>query len=202
MLNNAVPYLPTSGDFIMYQGQKYGADTVEFAASRADKRKWDKLWQRQTVVATTAAGPLQWLNVASQAPWEGNIEKPGSIPAPQLFQVFRVYSLMESAATPTSQADWNDKAYMEIYLNNTLDFGPVSVAHLVPGAGVVTASTSFGTSGVASPQLAPWMPIPFWIKGGETFKVTTHIKAALAMGADRVIEIGFEGIRYVRSVSQ
>lgn len=193
--------LPMGGAMMIPAGGQLGAGTVDFLASNPEQRLWDPLWHRKTITATTT-GTVDYFDVATPAVLDGNVERGGTIPQPQLYVIYAFGIVADCRAAIADLKLLTDSFRLTLEINQRREFGPLLAVLLPAGGGIQTATTSGGTSGSPSPQFLHWMPIPNVIKGGEQFRVKMDVAIALTGMADTGVSVCMWGVRYRRAVSQ
>lgn len=193
--------LPGAGAISIGSGVPLGAGVVDFLASAPEQRIWHCLRHAQDITAATA-GTVQFFQVVTANAIDGNVERPGTIPEPQIFFVLGVGVKFAALATIADAQLLADALFLQITINNRVDWGPTNVANHPAGGGVVAGATA-PTNGLASPQLMHWMPVPLVEKGGEVFRYELIVGLSLAtLSATTRVEVAQFGLLFRRAVSQ
>lgn len=204
--------IPKVGSQRIGAGIPMGAGVVDYLASAAEQRVWHVL-RDENEVPSTATGDIQFFDANTPTARDGNVEKGGSLPIPQIFFVFGLTVRFETAITLADLVLLMDLLYWTVEVNNRKEFGPINTAHMPAGGGIAgAAATAVGgapltleafSNGMPSGQLCNWLPVPIVEKGGEVFKYYATVAATIAaLVATRRVEMAQWGYLFRRAVSQ
>jgi len=182
------PGVPSIGEAEIMAKKTIAGATVEFMRSRAEKRIWHD-YRAEKALAAAQTADMPFFEVASTDVGAGNVVTPRSLPEPQLMKIKAItVGLNHVTSVATNEADLRDfsvKSYLTFSVNDMKEIHAWPVGRLVAGSGITSSGAaiagSHAVNGLPSAEAIYWLPVPIWIKGGETFECLITFRAALAM---------------------
>lgn len=179
---------PDTGQATIRAANRQQTELVAFMASRAEKRIWH-VYRAEKALAAAQVADMPFFEVASADVGAGNVVTPRSLPEPQIMKIKAIsISLVNVTSVATNEADLRNFlafSYLDFSVNDMKEVVAWRAPRLTSGCGIVSNASaiagSHAESGWQSPEAIYWLPVPIWIKGGETFECVLKFRAALSM---------------------